>query len=260
MATTYRQGDSRWASYSYAGDTMAGSGCGPTAVAILVNQSPVTIANWMTQHGYASNGSGTYWEGIPAALTAYGAGGKQLNYSSLLGRNSSSIFTTWKNTIKSGQMGILLMGAGSNTYWTRGGHYIAVTKYDANSDRYYVIDPGNGARDGWHSWNDFAYNIKILYTSTLTWNGASVSSNSSNITSSGAVYTFTPETVKMGSTGNSVYLLQEILYARGIYLGQCDKISGAQTVEAIKKFQKLKNITIDGIAGNTTWTYLLNKN
>ena len=68
MATDYKQYDSRWASKSYAGGTMANSGCGPTADADVIDRSPVEVADWMTAHGYASNGSGTYWEGIPAAI------------------------------------------------------------------------------------------------------------------------------------------------------------------------------------------------
>ena len=159
----YRQADSRWGSMPYAGDCMAGSGCGPTAVANITGQNPWTVAQWLTSHGYASNGFGTYWGGISAALTAYGCPGQQLNYSSLYGTYGSTVETNWKQSMtKGGFAGILLMGPG---VFTRGGHFITITQYQ--NGNCYVHDPASAARDGWHSWADFAGAVKIFYLAKI---------------------------------------------------------------------------------------------
>ena len=68
----YRQYDSRWASKRYAGDTMAGSGCGPTAVANIVHQLPTTVADYIEGIGGTVPGSGTIWSFIDTALDHYG--------------------------------------------------------------------------------------------------------------------------------------------------------------------------------------------
>ena len=68
----YRQNDPRWANLPYAGGLMAASGCGSTSVADIVDLDSWIVAQWRASHSYASNGSGTYWGGIPAALRAFG--------------------------------------------------------------------------------------------------------------------------------------------------------------------------------------------
>ena len=56
--------------------------------------------------------------------------------------------------------------------------------------------------------------------------------------SSGTVgYSFSLETVKVGSKGTSVLLLQEILKARGYYKGSLDKDFGRETMDAVNKYQ-----------------------
>ena len=152
----------------YAGEAFPASACGPCSVADLVEKEPTEIATWMTAHGYAENGHGTIWGGINDCLKAYGGGGK-LIATGLLGKTSASQFSAWKNSVKDGNKAILLMGAGVNSYWTRSGHYIAVQQYDPNTDKYYVTDPASAARTGWHSFSEFAGNIKNLYTSTIRW-------------------------------------------------------------------------------------------
>ncbi len=57
---------------------------------------------------------------------------------------------------------------------------------------------------------------------------------------------------KMGSRGNEVKAIQEKLKERGLYKGNIDGIFGTQTRDAVKKFQKQKGLTQDGIAGPAT--------
>ena len=155
----YKQYDSRWAAKAYAGQNMSAAGCGPTSTADIVNDLPPNVADWMTARGYASNGSGTYWSAIPAALDAYGYGGQQLNTGNLYGTYNSFTERNWKNQMSTGKYyGILLMGPG---VFTSGGHFICITEFDGS--RCYVHDPASSARDGWHYWSDFAGCVKVFY-------------------------------------------------------------------------------------------------
>lgn len=82
--------------------------------------------------------------------------------------------------------------------------------------------------------------------------------------SSGGAYMFSVNTVKSGDSGNHVLLVQEILKARG-FKGKdgkeltLDKQCGANTVYAIKQYQKQREAAdpgscggVDGIAGEKT--------
>ena len=85
--------------------------------------------------------------------------------------------------------------------------------------------------------------------------------------SKGDGYMFTVETVKKGSKGNSVLLLQEILKSRGYYKGDLDKDFGDGTHAAVIAYQsdRIKaghNIggadgKPDGVVGSGTWQDLL---
>lgn len=58
------------------------------------------------------------------------------------------------------------------------------------------------------------------------------------------------ETIKLGSKGDSVKLLQEKLKLTA------DGAFGPKTELAVKEFQKKNNLTADGIVGNATWKAL----
>lgn len=240
-------------SASYCGGSFAAQGCGPTSVADIVEVSPLTVAQWMTNNGYATtDGHGTYWGGISAGLTAFGAGGRMLNGSSLLGLKNSPYFDSWQSAIRSGYMGILLMGAGTNSYWTTSGHYIAVVQYDEKTGRYLVYDPASSARTGWHSFDDFAGNIKILYTSTARWTEEKPVDTT---------YSFKVKEIRLGDSGNDVYLLQRLLKSRGLYKG-LDKHYGERVEAAVRKYQKWisdhgGDLKVDGVCGPSTWTSIL---
>ena len=250
MAKDYKQYN-----YSaiYCGGSFASQGCGPTSVADILEISPLTVAQWMTNNGFATtDGHGTCWEGINSALAAFNAGGRMLNGSSLLGIKNSPYFDAWQSTIRSGCMGVLLMGAGLSSYWTSSGHYIAVVSYDSKSDRYLVYDPASTYRTGWHPFADFAGNIKILYTSTYKWG---------EIPPTVATYSFKVKEIRLGDSGNDVFLLQRLLKSRGMYKG-LDKQYGAKTEAAVKKYQKWisdhgGSLKVDGVCGPATWTSIL---
>ena len=83
-------------------------------------------------------------------------------------------------------------------------------------------------------------------------------------TGTGGNYMFETQTVKSGSTGLSVLLLQEILKARG-FKGkdekelELDRSAGTNTIYALTQYQKSRNgyLEVDGICGPATWKDLI---
>lgn len=83
-------------------------------------------------------------------------------------------------------------------------------------------------------------------------------------TTKGAGYMFEPGLVKLGSTGTSVLLLQEILRARG-FKGKNGKAlslsrkADENTIYALKDYQKSRNevLVVDGECGEKTWKDLI---
>ena len=83
-------------------------------------------------------------------------------------------------------------------------------------------------------------------------------------TTKGAGYMFEPGLVKLGSTGTSVLLLQEILRARG-FKGKNGKAlslsrkADENTIYALRQYQKSRNgvLTVDGECREKTWKDLI---
>lgn len=64
--------------------------------------------------------------------------------------------------------------------------------------------------------------------------------------------------VNRNDVGTFVYICQFILSARGFYKDVMDGDCGNNTVEAIKAFQKSRNLVVDGSCGANTWYELFN--
>ena len=60
-------------------------------------------------------------------------------------------------------------------------------------------------------------------------------------------------TLRMGSSGEDVRALQIALQTLGFLNGAADGKFGAQTREAVKKFQQASGLAVDGIVGAATW-------
>jgi peptidoglycan hydrolase-like protein with peptidoglycan-binding domain len=60
-------------------------------------------------------------------------------------------------------------------------------------------------------------------------------------------------TLKKGAKGQAVKDLQEALLALGLQPGPIDGVYGKKTEDAVKAFQKLTAIEVDGIVGPLTW-------
>ncbi len=61
---------------------------------------------------------------------------------------------------------------------------------------------------------------------------------------------------KLGSQGKEVTAIQEALKDRGLFTGNVTGYYGTQTQSAVKRFQKIKGLTADGIAGPQTLSAL----
>lgn len=64
-------------------------------------------------------------------------------------------------------------------------------------------------------------------------------------------------TLRSGSRGTQVKVLQWLLDANGHDCGAADGIFGAKTTAAVKAYQKAKGLTADGIVGKNTWSKIL---
>jgi peptidoglycan hydrolase-like protein with peptidoglycan-binding domain len=60
-------------------------------------------------------------------------------------------------------------------------------------------------------------------------------------------------TLKKGSKGLAVKGLQDALKALGLAPGPIDGVYGKKTEDAVKAFQTLKGIGVDGVVGPITW-------
>jgi len=65
--------------------------------------------------------------------------------------------------------------------------------------------------------------------------------------------------LRIGSRGNEVKTLQSQLNSLGYNAGAVDGIFGNGTAQALKRFQQANGLSVDGIAGNNTWSVLASK-
>lgn len=64
------------------------------------------------------------------------------------------------------------------------------------------------------------------------------------------------KTIKEGDSGEEVYELQIMLKTLNYYEGAIDEIFGSETVKAVKNFQYINQLTVDGVVGKNTWAAL----
>lgn len=64
-------------------------------------------------------------------------------------------------------------------------------------------------------------------------------------------------TIKSDSRGSYVLIAQDCLNTLGYKTGGLDGVFGTQTVNAVKSYQRVKGLAVDGIVGCNTWRALL---
>ncbi|ELP92317.1 hypothetical protein EIN_122280 [Entamoeba invadens IP1] len=134
----YNQCDGRWKYSMYSdrgntGNTICTSGCGPTAMAMVVatfkdrSVTPVQMAQYSMDHGMKNDNEGTYWEFFCSVASKYGMRCEQ---------RSCSDMNYIRSKIDAGALGIASMAPGQ---WTQGGHFISINSFDG--DMLWAHDP-----------------------------------------------------------------------------------------------------------------------
>ena len=147
---SYWQTDPRWRhrDYSAPGEstTIGASGCGPTAMAMVLatwcdpSVTPETECAWALRHGYKAPHSGTYYGYFVPAGERYGLTVTRLNWATLYGSAQSPCHAVARAAVDRGDLVIACMGKGN---WTRSGHYVLVWKIQGNT--VYINDPASTA-------------------------------------------------------------------------------------------------------------------
>lgn len=140
------QTDPTWASEPYSGETIAKQGCGPASLAMayirLTGNTDLGVpemANWATNHGYATDGNGSYW-------SLMDKGARQLGLSSReLGKPTAQALA---DELNAGRPVICIMGPGA---FTSTGHFIALER--TSEDGSIVIRDPNSPRNTHKTWD-----------------------------------------------------------------------------------------------------------
>ena len=102
------------------------------------------------------------------------------------------------------------------------------------------------------SWYKVKYKSYTGYVSKNYVSKSSSSSSSSSTSSGSSAKVSTGSTLRKGSSGSNVKNLQSKLKKLGYYSGTIDGDYGTGTENAVKKFQKAKGLSADGVAGPST--------
>lgn len=130
---SYLQTDPRWKNkpYKTVGEntTIGGSGCGPTAAAMLIETitgkkfTPEDACNWSMKHGYKAKGNGTYYSYFTPQFAAFGIKCWQLSWTNAYHNPKAKVHDQALEYLKQGYYLIALMKEGT---WTSGGHFVVV--------------------------------------------------------------------------------------------------------------------------------------
>lgn len=116
----FNQSAAPWADQPYGSDDIARYGCGPTAMAMVVNSmtdfytDPILMAHWAVQEHHWAKKSGSYLTIVSGAAEAFG-----LKAYSIQERTPEALRTA----LLSGDLVVALMGPG---HFTTGGHFIVI--------------------------------------------------------------------------------------------------------------------------------------
>lgn len=150
---SYLQTDPRWAknSYSAKGEstTIGASGCGPTAMAMVLatwankDITPATECKWAQLSGYKIKDVGTSHGYFTPAAARYGLTCKVIEGATHYHKPSAPQHKKALDAIAAGtNLVIASMGPGT---WTKGGHFVLVYDIDVANNIVYINDPASTA-------------------------------------------------------------------------------------------------------------------
>lgn len=144
---SYLQTDPRWAKkpYRVPGEsaTIGGSGCGPTAAAMLIETitgkkfTPEDACNWSMAHGYKALNQGTYYSYFTPQFAEFGIDCQMLNWTKTYGKPDHPNHEKVVEKLKEGYYAIALMNKG---LWTSSGHFVVLWWQD---DKVRINDPAS---------------------------------------------------------------------------------------------------------------------
>lgn len=144
---SYLQTDPRWKDkpYRVPGETatIGGSGCGPTAAAMLIETitgktfTPEDACVWSVEHGYKALNQGTYYSYFTPQFAEFGIDCQMLNWVNTYGKPDHANHEKVVEKLKEGYYAIALMKKG---LWTSSGHFVVVWWQD---DKVRINDPAS---------------------------------------------------------------------------------------------------------------------
>ena len=138
-----KQWDERWADHAYGDSTIAVSGCGPTAFAMIaqfygIDIWPPNAADFACENGYYPTDDGTSW-------TFFAAAGEHFNVPMAQTSDPNTVFTA----LTEGRPCIGAHGAGE---FTQSGHFI-VYAYITEDQQVMINDPNREETCKLYDWN-----------------------------------------------------------------------------------------------------------
>lgn len=222
----------------------------------IYKNCPVLSGKQSTCQGCKYNGKQAY---DCAQLTRYAckAAGQEL----VSGANSQWNNTPWeqKDTIDSlpDVPGVILYHKNSKGKMSHTGVCIgggkAVEAKDAKSGTVETVIKNRT----WTHWAALpgVLSGEVVNTPAATAKPAEPSKESQTTTTATGVISM--NTLRKGSKGTQVKVLQFLLNEKGHNAGAADGIFGANTLNAVKAFQKAAGLAVDGVVGKNTWSKLL---
>ena len=231
----YLQWDKRWKNIKYSThtskQTIGNSGCGPSAVAMIVAQfcdpsvTPVEMCKWSVENGYRTWDSGTDWGLFDWVF-------KHFKFARYKPTNDIDIL---KQALADGALAVGSMNGNDNHFWTTGGHFITIIGYD--SDGYiYANDPNKSECPRKQHQSKFKSCLKKAF---IYW----------------PTHDYDPDTLRRGDYGSKVKEMQQLLLkwdAKCLPKYGADSDFGGETYNALVAFQKQAGIEATGVYDKAT--------